>query len=110
MMEIIESVWLPQALSIDIGYETFWLLSPRKLEPFLESHKMKQAQQNKIAWLNGIYVSHAISAAFSKNHKYPSEPIEINPSVENKISDEEKFAMWASVANKDYENKVNGEL
>ena len=72
MRDLINKVWLPQALSIDIDYTVFWTLSPKKLEPFLESHKMKQTQQNKLAWLNGIYVNHAISAAFSKNHKYPS--------------------------------------
>lgn len=109
MTEVIESIWLPQALSIDVGYETFWMLSPRRLVPFFQCHKMKQNQQNKMAWLHGIYVQHAIAAVLSKNSKYPTEPIEIFRNPDN-ISDEERFAMWASVANKEFEVKTNGEL
>ena len=62
-------------------YDVFWRLNPRKLEPFQTAAEMDQkAMQNRVnftAWVNGLYVTHAVAACFSKNSKYPSKPIDL---------------------------------
>ena len=64
---------------IGVNYELFWTLSPPKLEPFIEAFKQKQIakrdEMNLNAWLNGAYVSNAISSFFCMNSQYPSEPM-----------------------------------
>lgn len=64
-----------------VPYETFWKLNPKKLEPFIKAAEMEQkAQQarlNLTAWVNGVYVQHAVASCFAKNAKYPQKPLDI---------------------------------
>ena len=64
-----------------VPYELFWKLNPKKLEPFIKAAEMEQrAQQarlNLTAWVNGVYVQHAVASCFAKNAKYPSKPLDI---------------------------------
>jgi hypothetical protein len=104
--DIIDKVYLPQALSIGVPYETFWNLSPKRLEPFVEAHKKKFEQSNQLAWINGLYVAHAIGSCFSKSNKYPSKPIDFskNSNIEE-LSNAEKFKMVAMQFNRGFKKK-----
>ena len=108
MGESIEKVWLPQALTIGIPYETFLILNPRTIKPFVKAFNDKKEEEratiNYTAWLNGIYVSKAIGACFSKNFKYPDKPIE----EEKPLSHAERFGAWAIASNNAHKELPEG--
>lgn len=86
MRECIENDWLPFSLGIGVPYELFGKLNPRRIMPFEKafSEKRKQEQHENLeylnvgAWFNGLYVTRAIATCFSKNDKYPENPINIS--------------------------------
>lgn len=96
MRECIENDWLPFSLGIGVPYELFGKLNPRRIMPFEKaySENRKQEQHENLeylnvgAWLNGLYVTRAIAACFSKNDKYPENPININSDKSEKSLDE----------------------
>lgn len=103
-------MWLPQALSMDIPYETFWILNPRLLKPFAKAFKSKQEEKqatiNYTAWLNGIYISRAIGSCFSKDNHYPEKPIDLFEKEEEKIHNQATvFEAWSIAHNIDFEKK-----
>lgn len=81
MREAVYKGWLPQALAMGVGYDTFWSLNPLLLQPFYDAFKTKtdcQFEMNNVsAWLNGMYVLRALGASFGNTH-YPEKPIELN--------------------------------
>ena len=92
MRECIENDWLPFCLGIGVPYELFGKLNPRRIVPFEKaySEKAKREQREKTeflnlsSWLNGIYMTRAIAACFSKDEKYPEKPIDLgNDKVES---------------------------
>jgi len=115
MGEYIEKVWLPQALTIGIPYETFLILNPRTIKPFVKAFNDKKEEEratiNYTAWLNGIYVSKAISACFSKNCKYPDKPIDLGikkETEEKPLSHAERFGAWAIAFNNAHKELPEG--
>ena len=97
-----EDTILPTALYIGVPYELFWTLNPHKLEPYYKAEKMrieaKNNRENVTSWLIGISVRDAIASCFSKSHRYPKKPIDLN---EKPKSDAEKFAEWAKKHNEE---------
>ena len=89
--------WLPSALLMDVTYEIFWTLNPRKLKPFEKAMELKQkAIQNRMnltGWVSGIYVQHAIASCLSKGAKYPQKPLDIF-GLEEKATPQEEVAMF----------------
>jgi hypothetical protein len=104
MGECIDEVWLPQCLTIGVPYEIFDSLNPRKLKPFRKAYKQlkeeEMATANRNAWMNGMYVAHAIGSCFSKNSKYPSQPIDFTG--KNKLTLSQKAELWALAMNEQY--------
>lgn len=88
-------VWLPQALAIGIDYNTFFILSPRKLKQFKKAHDETIKEQNHLMWIQGMYIQCAIGSCFSKEGKYPKKPFDIIPGKSDKVKNEmlewEKF-------------------
>lgn len=82
-----------------VPYELFWKLNPKKLEPFEKAmeleQKAAQARINLTAWLNGVYVQHAVASCFSKGAKYPQKPLDIF-GTEKKATPEQEVAMFES--------------
>lgn len=108
--EIIENVYLPQALTIGVDYDLFWSLNPRKLQPFVESFKMKQKIEieyiNYQTWLQGIYFGKALVASLDKNQEYFKEPIDFQKIKEQKSQEElmaMKFEAWSIAFNQSLE-------
>ena len=81
MREAVYKGWLPQALAMGVGYDTFWSLNPLLLQPFYDSFKVKTELQfetsNVSVWLNGMYVAYALGASFGKK-SYPEKPLNLN--------------------------------
>lgn len=76
----------------------FWKLNPKSLQPFFEAYKENYQddleRRNFQAWLNGLYVQHAIGSSFSKKHKYLSKPIELFAKEKQKeLTDKEKMEL-----------------
>lgn len=108
--EIIENVYLPQALIIGVDYDLFWSLNPRKLQPFVESFKMKQKIKTEYinfqTWLQGIYFGKALVASLDKNQEYFKEPIDFQKIKEQKSQEElmaMKFEAWSIAFNQSLE-------
>lgn len=109
MRECIENDWLPFCLGIGISYDLFGKLNPRKIMPFekANSEKTKRDQKEKIefinlsTWLNGVYMTKAISACFSKDSKYPEKPIDLESDKPEKTLEEnaENFREYAIAFN-----------
>ena len=100
--EIVENVYLPQALTIGVDYDLFWSLNPRKLQPFVKSFEMKQKIKteyiNYQTWLQGIYFGRALVASLDKNQEYFKEPINFQKIKEQKSQEEllaMKFEAWS---------------
>lgn len=120
MREQIEDTWLPHCLKIDISYDLFWKLNPRKIKSFEKTYKEKTIfkQQEKMefinyqSWLNGIYVAKAISACFSKEHSYPIKPIDMKQSDEifSNEDNAENFKAFAEAFNEKFRQGKRGEL
>jgi len=112
MTDLIYKIWLPQSLTIGVGYELFWHLNPKKLEPFRASFKQIQdekfATMNYSSWLNGIYVGKAISASFNKNVDYPNKPLDLT--AKNEMSIGQKLELWAISVNAEYDRKHPEEM
>lgn len=66
-------------MQIGVPYDLFFRLTPKTLEPFIESYQKTQEQEqeriNYNAWLNGWYVRLAVASALSKKAHYPAKPI-----------------------------------
>lgn len=108
--EIIENVYLPQALTIGVDYDLFWSLNPRKLQPFVKSFKMKQKIKtediNFQTWLQGIYFGKALVASLDKNQEYFEKPIDFQKIKEQKSQEElmaMKFEAWSIAFNQSLE-------
>lgn len=60
-------------------YELFWHgpLSAffQYRAAYLIKEKEKTEEQNRVAWLNGVYISQAVASVLSEKSKYPDEPI-----------------------------------
>ena len=60
--------------------------------------------KNFNAWLNGIYIAQAIGSCFSKQAKYPEQPIDFNKKQDGK-KDATIFEAWTIAFNREFENK-----
>lgn len=117
---MIYDVWLVQALTIGVDYQTFWTLNPRKLTPFVEAYKQKQEyaarefreKANFSAWLQGVYIARAIAVNFAKNASYFDQPIMLSNSEnseEDVNGDAVKFECWAKTFNQQFHSKKSEE-
>lgn len=113
---MIYEVWLVQALTIGVDYQTFWTLTPKKLAPFVEAFKQKKeyaAQEfrekaNFSAWLQGVYIARAIAVNFSKNTSYFDQPIALSKSEDETQSvneDAVEFECWAKTFNQQFKGE-----
>ena len=92
-----------------MDYDTFWKLTPRKLEPFIEAFKQKTEfevnsfyeRTNFAAWLGGLYFAHAIAANFSQNARYFDEPISLKGET-NEEAQIARFEAWAIGVNRKF--------
>ena len=95
-----------------VPYKTFWGLTPKSLQPFIEAFRLKQefetGQANFTAWLNGIYVTHAIAANFGKNATYPDKPFELGGGSDETAGNKDAalFEAWALSFNREFEGKA----
>lgn len=63
---------------------------------------LKTKMVNYEAWLNGLYIRQAVASIFSKNGKYPEQPIEKSTdrnSLDNEMIFKSKFEVWAKIHN-----------
>lgn len=83
-----------QALAIGMSEEDFWKSNPHKIKFHLEAYKLKKKNEismnNEFAWLQGVYISHAIGSCFSKKHSYPKDPLKIDTSKKELTEDEKE--------------------
>ena len=107
--EIINKVWLPNALLYGVSYETFWTLNPTKLEPFQKKREMEAKEQatalDTLAWSVGSYVVDAMAIFLGRNAPaYPSQPRSMNSTEDAppgaKMTDADRFAAFAAEHNK----------
>lgn len=107
---MIDEVYLPNAIMLGVDYELFWQLSPSKLIPFVRAYEERKKDRlneaNFIAWISGVYVSHAVAAVLGEGSGYPERPITIfedeKSRDERKQKDAQAFGAYAAMFNKTY--------
>lgn len=100
--EIIWKEYLVNALAIGVPYDSFWHLTPAKLESFYRAHKLKMKLLDEQAYMQGIYFMEALKATVcnapfwrgkgQEPYQYPKKPF-AQESVglsESDMSEEEK--------------------
>lgn len=45
--ELIDEVYLPNAIIMGVGYNVFWELTPRRLRPFLKAYEEKVEERSR---------------------------------------------------------------
>lgn len=60
---MIHEEYLPNALAVDVPYELFWHLNPKKLECFKAAHAIKRRMADEEMYRMGIYVTRAVGVA-----------------------------------------------
>jgi len=57
-----------------VGYDLFWTLNPKSLQPFVEAFTLKQKYDNVNNWQLGLYIQVAIASVLDKKTNYPKTP------------------------------------
>ena len=79
--------WLPRALALGMGADEYWHGDCMAFPAVREADRIRADRENRVAWLNGLYVYRAIGAVspllnpYSKRrtaHEYP-EPLVLDP-------------------------------
>lgn len=91
-------------MSINVDYNTFWELNPKKLSLFVEAEKIKIKNQDNMNYMLGHYIRMAIASTLSNKAKYPKEPFMIaSEKYQNQKFDEDLFMaqlkQWADKHN-----------
>ncbi len=97
-----------------MDYHLFWQLNPRRLQPFLKAHELKEEsklnEMNIKAWLNGAYFRYAIASTFGKE-RYPTKVIDLTGDQQEKKDEETKvdtigkFGLLAITFNNAFEKR-----
>lgn len=93
-----------EALSYGMPYELYWH-GPlnafwKYRDKFIIENKRLADERNATAWLNGLYILNAISAVLPKGRKYPNEPIKLDDSKSNNVSEAaDRFRAYVSAKN-----------
>lgn len=99
-----------------MGYELFFKLNPKKLNPFVKAQESKvKYEYERIdyeAWLNGLYVRLATASVLSKDVKYPNKPLFLSEKDQLEGQQENskeqafkaKFEAWSKTFNKQIKN------
>ena len=109
---------LPHYLAMGMSADEFWNCDPRMYRVYREMDRINNERKNELLWINGIYMTRAITACLSKDgDPYPTEPFKLglSPQEEEEATVEEiqkskQFATvmnWALTVNKQKE-KENG--
>lgn len=72
---------LPYYLMIGMPYELYWDGRPELVIPYRQADILRQKRTNNDAWLQGVYMMHAISATLDKKSKYPKAPFTIDDNM-----------------------------
>ena len=85
------------ALTIGVDYDTFWHLTPAKLDIFVSAHNNKKRQKDWESWISGQYTLRAVSVAIDQamNGKkskleYFDEPVLWKFMDESELTEEER--------------------
>lgn len=70
--------------------EVFWSC-PKETKVYENMYKLQQADQDRQAWLNGIYVMYSIASCLSKDTKYPEEPLASDSFIDEETKKERKL-------------------
>lgn len=101
----------PDYLAMGMTLDEFWNGDPSNLEYVRKAHMLRRKQANFDAWLNGHYIYIALQCVspmfrdWTRDRhpeKYPSEPIDIYPtvmekSVEEKLEDKKELKNQATI-------------
>lgn len=114
--------WFPFYLSIGMSSAEYWEGDPSLPQYYRKAFKMRQEQENRNAWLHGLYVYDATISALthlntdkSKHKAYAEKPYSFTPEAvekdkEQKVVEEQAKAevwmrQWASATRKMFKDK-----
>lgn len=70
---------MPEALALGVSEERFWHMNPHRLRPYIKAKQIRNEEDDRSAWLRGLYVHKAIVAVLpvpkgQKHQEYPKKP------------------------------------
>lgn len=96
----------------EIPLDVFRKLNPKIMERYLpffrEQMKYRRDNMSDSGWVNGLYVGRAISSCFSKNAKYPEEPLKLwndgaNQEENEPFTDADRFGAFVAAFNSKFD-------
>ena len=79
----------PEYLAMGMTYRQFWDEDCRLVIAYRKAYQIRQEEQNRLAWLNGLYiykalqstpiVVHGFAKSGTKVEPYPNKPIDFTP-------------------------------
>lgn len=88
----------PLAIKSGISPKDFYHMTARDIqlcvEAYLDNLERESKKTEYSAWLTGMYVSHAIGCNFSRNAKYPPNPLDEKRKKAG-MTDGEQFTLFA---------------
>ena len=84
-----------------MSYDEYWNGSAERTRAYREAHKIKTRQINQQLWLEGVYMSHALSATVinrlssqsAKKIEYPREPLPLTAAEQEEQHERERKRM-----------------
>lgn len=97
MSEVFERL-CPRYMAYGMSYENYWHGDPWAMRAYKQANNLKNRQTNEMMWINGMYVTNALSVvlsnAFSKKgtppKKYLEKPLDIFPKTDAEIEAEKE--------------------
>lgn len=91
----------PVYMAMGMSYDEYWNGSAERTRAYREAHKIKTRQLNQQLWLEGIYMSHAISATVgnmlssksAKKIEYLREPLPLTAAEQEEQQERERKRM-----------------
>ena len=81
-------------------YETFWHLTPKKLDAFYEAYRIKKDADDEKMWLMGLYIQSAVGTAVEHclagrkaKSKYVDKPLLKDIAEKNRVLSEEELQL-----------------
>ena len=91
----------PEYLAMGMTYRQFWIDDCRLVIAYREAYRLRQEEQNRLAWLQGYYIYRALHGnplivgladKRTKFEPYPNKPIDFTPqkakTAQEKLDDE----------------------
>lgn len=85
-------------MSYGMSYDEYWHGDTVKLKFYRNKQKILNRKRNEELWLEGLYFKLAIESEFSKEYKYPDEPLPLTRKEQKEQDRRKAIAKFDAIA------------